>query len=188
HVYHFTIGTSGTPPPTVGSFTPSSGPVGTTITISGSGLTGATGVTFNGAAASYTVDSDSQITATVPSSATSGPIGVTTPGGTATSSAAFSVTRPDFSLSATPSSQSIVRGGSAVYGVSVTATGGFSGNVNLTAAGVPSTATYSFTPDPTSSSSTLKIQTSASTKPGSYTVTITGASGSLTHRTTVTLQ
>jgi hypothetical protein len=52
-------------------------------------------VTFNGvAAASVSVDSDSQITATVPAGATTGPIGVTALGGSATSQADFTVTAP----------------------------------------------------------------------------------------------
>ena len=54
------------------SFAPLSGSIGTQVVISGSGLTGAASVTFNGTPATFTVDSDTQITATVPSSATSG--------------------------------------------------------------------------------------------------------------------
>jgi hypothetical protein len=77
--------------PRVASFSPSSGKTGTTVTITGSAFTGATAVTFNGTGALFTVTSYSQITATVPTGATSGPIAVTTPGGAGTSSASFSV-------------------------------------------------------------------------------------------------
>jgi hypothetical protein len=86
-----------TPPsvgPTIASLTPTSGPVGTAVTISGSGVTGTTSVKFNGTAATYQVNSDAQINATVPSGATSGAIMVTTPAGTATSSTSFGVTTP----------------------------------------------------------------------------------------------
>ena len=77
--------------PRVSSFSPSSGKSGTTVTITGSAFTGATAVTFNGTRALFTVTSYSQITATVPTGATSGPIAVTTPGGAGTSSASFTV-------------------------------------------------------------------------------------------------
>ena len=80
-------------PPTVTSFSPTSGPVGTSVSISGTNFTGATAVGFNGTAAtSFTVNSATSITATVPSGATSGPISVTTPNGTGTSAASFTVT------------------------------------------------------------------------------------------------
>jgi hypothetical protein len=65
--------------------------VGSTVTITGSGLSGASAVGFNGQAASFSVRSDTQITAVVPSGATSGPIAVTTPGGMATSPVSFTV-------------------------------------------------------------------------------------------------
>ncbi len=79
------------PAPTITSFTPSSGPVGTSVDIQGTNFSGASAVTFNGATASFKVDSDSEIHATVPSGATSGPMSVTTAGGTTASSASFSV-------------------------------------------------------------------------------------------------
>jgi hypothetical protein len=77
--------------PVVSSFAPASGAPGTSVTVNGSGFTGATSVTFNGTPAAFTVGSDPQVTATVPSGATSGPIGVTTAAGTGTSSSSFSV-------------------------------------------------------------------------------------------------
>ena len=80
--------------PAISGFSPSSGSPGTSVTISGSGLTGASSVSFNGASAAFTVTTDTQISATVPNGATTGPISVTTSGGTATSSASFSVTAP----------------------------------------------------------------------------------------------
>ena len=78
--------------PTVSSFLPAAGPVGTTVVIAGSGFSGATAVTFDGTAAtSFTVDSDVQITAVVPAGAGSGRITVTTPGGSGTSLTSFGV-------------------------------------------------------------------------------------------------
>lgn len=77
--------------PTIASFSPPSGPVGTPVTVNGTGLTQATKVTFGGKSASFTVVSDIEITATVPTGATTGKIAVTTKGGTATSTTSFTV-------------------------------------------------------------------------------------------------
>jgi hypothetical protein len=86
----FTVGTE-PPPPEITSFSPTSGAPGTRVTINGSGFTGATVVKFNLTSASFTVDSDARITATVPNGATTGPISVTTPHGTAVSETNFVV-------------------------------------------------------------------------------------------------
>jgi IPT/TIG domain len=77
--------------PAIGSFNPLAGPVGASVDIFGVNFTGATSVKFNGTAASFTVDSDSEIHATVPNGATRGPITVTTPTGTGTSNHLFGV-------------------------------------------------------------------------------------------------
>src|SRR5438046_7017613 len=86
-----TITVSNDSPPTITSCTPASGPVGTSVTISGTNFTGATAVLFNSVSASFTVNSATAITATVPAGATSGPISVTTPDGTASSAGSFTV-------------------------------------------------------------------------------------------------
>ena len=95
---------------------------------------------------------------------------------------------PDFSLAASPASQSIVRGRTASYSVSVSASNGFSGAVMLGVSGLPAGATASFSPNPTSSTSTFSVVTSSTTKTGTFTLTISGTSGLLAHSTTVTLQ
>ncbi len=77
------------------SFSPSSGAVGSSVTITGVSLTKTTKVTFGGVVAkTYTVNSDTQITATVPSGAKTGKMQITTTGGTATSTTNFTVTAP----------------------------------------------------------------------------------------------
>lgn len=77
--------------PTFLSFTPPSGPVGTSVTITGTGLTQATLVKFDGKSATFTVVSDTEITATVPATALTGAISVTTKGGAGTSKTKFTV-------------------------------------------------------------------------------------------------
>jgi IPT/TIG domain len=96
HVYRFSPAAQpppSPPRPSVTSFAPTSGPVGTAVTITGTGLSGTSAVTFAGSPATYTVVSDTQLTATVPAGAATGPIAVTAPGGTATT-APFTVSVP----------------------------------------------------------------------------------------------
>jgi uncharacterized repeat protein (TIGR03803 family) len=70
---------------------PTAGAVGKPVAILGNNLSGATGVTFNGTPATFTVVSDTEITTTVPSGATTGSVRVVTPGGTLTSNVDFRV-------------------------------------------------------------------------------------------------
>jgi hypothetical protein len=80
--------------PQIISFSPPSGPVGTPVTITGVSLLQTTQVTFGGVVAKqFTVNSDTEVDATVPTGAVTGPIGITTPGGTATSATSFIVTQ-----------------------------------------------------------------------------------------------
>jgi hypothetical protein len=101
---------------------------------------------------------------------------------------------PDFTLSATPASQTITRGGSTTYTVTVTAVNGFSGTVNLASSASPSAngVTLSFGASSltlgSSASSTLSVGTARKTIKRTYTITITAtASGGIVHTTTVTL-
>jgi hypothetical protein len=111
--------------PVVTSFTPTSGPVGTDVTISGTGFTGATSVTFNGTTASFVEVSDLEITASVPAGATSGLIAVTTAGGTGTSTGTFTVVAAPVLTSFTPTS------GPVGTGVTISGTG-FTGATSVT--------------------------------------------------------
>lgn len=78
--------------PILTDFLPLGGPPGTLVVIDGANFMGATAVKFNGInAASFSVTSESQISAVVPSGATTGPISVMTPKGTGASSTAFQV-------------------------------------------------------------------------------------------------
>jgi hypothetical protein len=77
--------------PTIKSFSPASGSVGTAVPITSTGLTQATKVTFKGTSATFGVKSESKVTATVSTGATTGKIAVTTKGGTGISSQSFTV-------------------------------------------------------------------------------------------------
>lgn len=96
---------------------------------------------------------------------------------------------PDFTISATPASQTLVAGNNTSYTVAIAAQNGFAGAVGLSAGGLPSSASASFTPASISGSgsSTLNVTTVASTATGTFTLTITGTSGSLSHSAIVTL-
>jgi len=82
-----------TPAPTISGFSVSSACSGTTpsVVITGTNFTNTSNVTFNGISAPFTVNNATQITATLPSNATSGSISVTTPSGTCASATSFTV-------------------------------------------------------------------------------------------------
>jgi hypothetical protein len=77
--------------PSILGFTPPSGPVGTPVTITGTGFTQTTTVEFGTKTAAFIVDSDTQVTATVPARARTGKIKIVTPAGSATSKTSFTV-------------------------------------------------------------------------------------------------
>ena len=94
---------------------------------------------------------------------------------------------PDFSLSVGPGSQSVKRGKTATYTVTITPANGFSGPVALSLTGQPSGSTITFTPNPGSTTSTLTVRTPLSSKLQTYTLTVKGVSGGLNHTTTASL-
>jgi len=158
-------------PPTITGFAPTSGLAGTSVTISGTNLTGATSVTFNAEIASFTVTSDTAIQATVPAGTMMGPIGVTTPGGTATSSSAFTVVLPPAITGFTPTSGPV--------GTSVTISGtSFSGATSVTFNG----ASASFT---VTSDTAIRATVPAGTTTGGIGVTTPGGTASSSSAFTV---
>ena len=78
--------------PAIVSFTPTSGAVRTTVTITGHNLTGASEVTFNGTPAAVVSDTATTVVTAVPAGASVGQVSVTTAAGTATSTGIFSPT------------------------------------------------------------------------------------------------
>jgi hypothetical protein len=93
---------------------------------------------------------------------------------------------PDFSLSASPAAVSVAAGGTGTSTITVTQSGGFTGAVDLSIAGLPAGASASFAPASTTTSSTLTLDAGTAAA-GSYPLTVTGTSGALSHTTSVTL-
>ena len=158
--------------PQIASFAPTSGVVGTSVTITGVSLTQTTAVTIGTKPASFAVDSDTQITATVPAGAKTGTtITVTTAGGTATSKAKFTVVPEVTSFTPT----------SGLTGTSVTITGNsFTGTTKVTFGGVAATS-YKAKSDTTVDA---LVPTGAVTGP--IAVTTAGGTGTSTTKFTVT--
>jgi len=94
---------------------------------------------------------------------------------------------PSFSLTASPNSLTIADGNSGTSTITVVPAGGFSGSVTLSASGLPSGVTAGFSPNPTSTTSTLTLTVGSSVAAGTSTITINGTSGSLTASTTIQL-
>lgn len=86
----FTVCVTHTPPPTITSLGAASGCVGSSLVINGTNLTGATAVTIGGTPATITGNTATTVTVTV-GTGTTGTVQVTTPGGSATSAATFTV-------------------------------------------------------------------------------------------------
>jgi hypothetical protein len=96
---------------------------------------------------------------------------------------------PDFILGVSPSSQTVQAGNSASYTVTTTVKNSFNGTVTLSASGLPSGATPSFSPSTITGAgtSTLTILAGSATAAGTSTLAISGSSGSLAHSASVTL-
>jgi subtilisin family serine protease len=162
----FTV--TGSPPaPRLTSFTPASGPEGASVVLTGSGLSGATAVTFNGVAASFSVDSDEQITSTVPSGATSGPLAVTTPAGVATTGQSFIVVPAPRVTRLTPSA--------ARRGATVTISG--TGFAAVRGVGAVQFGAKACTRYVSWSATKIKCKVPAAAKYGALRVTVTTAAG-----------
>ena len=99
------------------------------------------------------------------------------------------VNRPDFAVTMSPSSVTVTRGQTATNTVTVSSISGFAGSVSLKASGLPANASVTWTGNPVTApgTATLKVKTTFSTTRGTFSVKVTGTSGSLTHQSTATL-
>ncbi len=174
------------------ALSPSHGPVGSTVTLVGSGFDPTTAnntVSFNGVAATITASSGTQITAIVPANTTTGPITISNTAGSVTSSSSFTVDATplpptqDFTLTSTPNSATLVAGSSASYLLSSSSLGGFSGSISLAAGTLPTGVTASFSTASIGApgTATLTLSTTSAATAGTYSLAVNGTSGSLTH-------
>jgi hypothetical protein len=156
--------------PAVASFAPASGPVGTTVTVTGTNFTGASAVTLNGAPITgFTVVNATTLTFVVPAGAASGPVAVTTPNGTGVSTGAFTVVAPNPAPAITGLAPATAVAGSGAFTLTLTGTGFYSGSVvsfngtNLTTTFVSATQL------------TAAVPASALAAAGTYAVAVTNA-------------
>jgi subtilase family serine protease len=161
-----------------------------TVSFSVSGLPAGATATFTPAS----VTTSGSSTLAISTTAGTTPAGnyvltITASDGTLTHTAAVNLSVSDFSVAATPSSQTIVVGGSASYTVTATALNGFTGTLNLSVTGLPPFATATFNPAslPGSGSSTLTIATTSNTPAAVYSLTVTASDGTTSHSVPLTL-
>jgi subtilase family serine protease len=98
---------------------------------------------------------------------------------------------PNYILSASPASVSVVQGSQGTATITVAIVGGFNSAVSLSAAGQPSGVTVSFNPNPVaapgSGTSTMTMTVAPTTATGVYPITVKSMGGGITQTTTVTL-
>jgi hypothetical protein len=175
-----------------------SGGFNSAVSLSASGLPTGVTASFNPTSIAAPGSGSSTLTFTASATATTGTVNVTVTasGGGVTHTATVSLTitaaaTPDFAVSASPTSVSVVQGSSGSTTVSTTVSGGFNSAVSLSASGLPTGVTASFNPAsiaaPGSGSSTLTFTASSTATTGTVNVTVTATGGGVTHTATVSL-
>ena len=98
---------------------------------------------------------------------------------------------PDFALTASSASVTVVVGNQGNSTLTTTVSGGFNSAITLSAAGVPTGTTVNFSPNPIAApgagTSTMTIAVGTSTAAGTYPITVTGTGGGVQHTATITL-
>ena len=161
-----------------------------TVTFSVTGLPAGATASFNPTSVNTSGSTTLSVTTNGSTSAGSYPLTITGTSGPVTQSVNVTlVITGDFTISATPASFTIKRGGIATYTVTITTVGGFTGTVTLSQGGAPRRSNVNFTPSSVvnSKNSTLTIDTKNNVPKGASVVTITGTSGGQSHSTTVNL-
>ncbi len=165
--------------PVIQSVTPTSGPVGTPVTITGLNFdptASNNNLSFNGTSAIITSATTTEIKTTVPLGASTGPISLTTPTGTASGGTFTVVLSADFSITASPLSIDVAPGGQIAIQVLLSGAGvsPYSGLVGLTVGTLPTGVTSFFSPSigQTGQASFLNIFTPTTLAAGAYPITI----------------
>ena len=178
--------------------TAGSGGFNSAVSLSVSGLPAGVTASFTPASIVAPGTGNSTLKFTASSTATTGTFNatVTATGGGLTHTATIAVTvsaatSPNFTVSASPASLSLVQGTSGSSSISTTVSGGFNSAISLSASGLPAGVTAAFAPAsiaaPGSGTSTLTLTASATATTGSSTVTITATGGTVTHTATIAL-
>jgi len=156
-------------------------PTGVTVTFGTNPITGAGISTLTLTVASTAATGTSTITVTGTSGST---VETTTVSLTVTAAAS-----PNFTLSASPTSVSVVQGNNGTSTITTTVSGGFNSAITLSASGQPTGVTVGFSPTSITGAgtSTMTLTVGSTTAPGTHTITVTGTSGSTTHTATVSL-
>ena len=118
------------------------------------------------------------------------PVTVTGTAGSLSSKATITLTvnpAGDYTVSASPSSLSVVQGTNGATTITVNPLNGFNSGVSLSASGLPGGVTAAFNPVSTTTTSALTVTASTTAALGTFSVTITGTSGALSHFTTVSI-
>ncbi|MFL5431605.1 MAG: hypothetical protein ACJ79M_18450, partial [Myxococcales bacterium] len=164
------------------------------VTLSATGLPAGATATFTPASISSGGSSTLSIATSTTTPGGTYTITVTGTGTAATHSTTVTLTvttpaPPDFTVAVTPTSRTVARGGSTTYTVSVGSLNGFTGSVALSVTGLPRNATSSFAPASVtgSGSSVLSVTTARNSQRGTFSLTITGTSGTVSHSTTASL-
>jgi hypothetical protein len=177
-------GASGTDTITVTDVSPFAG----SVTLAASGMP--TGVTA--AFGTNPATATSVVTFTVASTTVAGSYPITITGTSGTLSATTSITLTvtgagSFSLTPSASTLSIAPGASGTDTITVTDVSPFAGSVTLAVSGQPSGAMITFSPASSTSSSVVTFALATTTASGSYPITITGTSGTLSATAAITL-
>ncbi len=175
-----------------------SGGFSSVIALSASGQPASVTVSFNPTSIAAPGSGTSTMTMAVASTTATGTYTITvtgTGGGvTQTATVNLTVTAPasaNFTISASPTAITVVRGSSGTSTITTAALNGFNWPITLSATGQPSGITVSFSPTsipaPGSGTSTMKVTTTSRASTGTHTITIKGTGGGITHTTTVAL-